>query len=60
MRKKKSCHQCRKFERCMEASRMYPCGDFRWRRWGQKKMSDAELTIMIAIAWLVLLIPAFL
>ena len=38
---------------------MYPCGDFKQRRWGAHKMSDTEVTIMIAIAWLALLIPAF-
>ncbi|MBA4699193.1 MAG: hypothetical protein H2212_07125 [Ruminococcus sp.] len=57
--KERTCRQCRRFEYCMEASRMDPCGDFRWRRWGAHRMSDAEITVMIAIAWLVLLIPAF-
>ncbi|MBA4700764.1 MAG: hypothetical protein H2212_15175 [Ruminococcus sp.] len=58
--KERTCHQCRRYEYCMEASRMYPCGEFKQRRWGEGKMSDSEVTIMIAIAWLVLLIPAFI
>ncbi|MGC4018917.1 MAG: hypothetical protein QM793_06625 [Muricomes sp.] len=56
----KTCRQCRQYTRCMERSRMYPCTDFKRTRWGERNMSDAEITVMIAIAWMMLLIPAFL
>lgn len=38
---------------------LIPRGDSR-RRWGSHKKSDAEITVLIAISWLMLLIPAFL
>lgn len=44
-----TCRQCRKFTRCMEASRMYPCQEF--ERWEQ--MSDRELMAALAEAALI-------